>query len=269
MTCRHCHVDAGPDRTRENMDRETVDACLAAIDQVLAAPGHALHTVDITGGAPELNPHFPYLVEACRERGLHVIDRCNLTVLLVRRYHAPPGVARRARGGGGLLAPALPRAEHGCAARGGDLREEPRSPPPPQRAGYGQGDPDRVLTLVTNPVGHSWRATRPPSSPSGSRALEREHGITFDRLFAINNMPIARYLEWLIEKGQVEPYLQRLLGAFNPGTIAGLMCRNTISVGWDGRLSTTATSTRCSSSPLAPPRTSATSIPVRGRRDAS
>ncbi|MEZ4466678.1 MAG: radical SAM protein [bacterium] len=84
MTCRHCHVDSGPDRLTENMDRATVDACLRALDATSA------HTVDITGGAPELNPHFRYLVDACVERGKHVIDRCNLTVLLVPRFRDLP-----------------------------------------------------------------------------------------------------------------------------------------------------------------------------------
>ena len=84
MTCRHCHVDAGPDRVAENMDRETIDLCLAALDRTAA------HTVDITGGAPELNPHFRYLVEQSVARGKHVIDRCNLTILLLPRYRDLP-----------------------------------------------------------------------------------------------------------------------------------------------------------------------------------
>ena len=84
MTCRHCHVDSGPDRITENMDRATVDACLPALDQTNA------HTVDLTGGAPELNPHFRYLVDECVKRGKHVIDRCNLTVLLLPRHNDLP-----------------------------------------------------------------------------------------------------------------------------------------------------------------------------------
>ena len=90
MTCKHCHVDAGPDRTTENMNRATIDACLLALDQTTA------HTVDLTGGAPELNQHFEYLVDQCVQRGKHIIDRCNLTVLLLPgKTHLPEWFADR------------------------------------------------------------------------------------------------------------------------------------------------------------------------------
>ena len=104
------------------------------------------------------------------------------------------------------------------------------------KVGYGQGDPKRMLTLVTNPVGAFLAGGQASMETEWKAALERNHGITFDRLFALNNMPISRYLEWLIEKGQVEAYLERLVNAFTPAAIDGLMCRNTISVSWDGRL---------------------------------
>ncbi len=236
MTCRHCHVDSGPDRTDENMDRATVDACLAAIDQVRAAPGSALHTVDLTGGAPELNPHFEYLVEACVARGLHVIDRCNLTVLLVRRYrHLPAWLAER----GVEVACSLPHYRKlGTDAQRGDGTYE-KSLEALRRlneAGYGQGDARRVLTLVTNPVGAFLAGSQGSLEAEWKAALAQRHGVTFDRLFALNNMPMSRYLEWLLEKGLTEAYLERLATAFNPATIDGLMCRNTVSVSWDGRL---------------------------------
>ena len=151
MTCRHCHVDSGPDRTDENMNRTDVDACLAAIDHILASPDSALHTVDLTGGAPELNPHFEYLVDACVARGLHVIDRCNLTILLVRRYeHLPQWMAER----GVEVACSLPHYRKlGTDAQRGDGTYEKsiRALRRLNEAGYGQGDPERVLTLVTNP----------------------------------------------------------------------------------------------------------------------
>ena len=236
MTCRHCHVDSGPDRTDANMDRATVDACLAAIDRLLASPDHALHTVDLTGGAPELNPHFEYLVDACVGRGLHVIDRCNLTVLLVRRYeHLPAWLAAR----GVEVACSLPHVRKlGTDAQRGDgtYAKSIEALRRLNAAGYGQGDPARVLTLVTNPVGAFLPGSQASLEAEWKRALARDHGVTFDRLFALTNMPMARYLEWLEEKGQTAAYLQRLVGAFNPATVAGLMCRNTVSVGWDGRL---------------------------------
>ncbi|MEM6783881.1 MAG: arsenosugar biosynthesis radical SAM (seleno)protein ArsS [Bacteroidota bacterium] len=240
MVCRHCHVDSGPDRTEENMDREAVDACLAAIDHILAADasegGGHLHTVDITGGAPELNPHFPYFVEACVQRGLHVIDRCNLTILRVKKYrHLPAWFAER----GVEVACSLPhyRELNTDAQRGGGTyRKSIEAIRALNAAGYGQGDPKRVLTLVTNPVGAFLAGGQASMEPEWKAALKKHHDVTFDRLFALNNMPISRYLEWLMEKGQVEAYLTRLVNAFNPAAIGGLMCRNTISVSWDGRL---------------------------------
>ena len=236
MTCRHCHVDSGPDRTDENMDRATAEACVEAIDRVLAHPESALHTVDLTGGAPELNPHFEWLVDACVARGLHVIDRCNLTILTVRRYrHLPEWFAER----GVEVACSLPHYRQlGTDAQRGDgtYAKSLQALRALNAAGYGQGHLNRVLTLVTNPVGSFLAGNQGSLEAEWKGALERNHGVTFDRLLALNNMPMSRYLEWLVEKGQVEAYLRRLLAAFNPAAIDGLMCRNTVSVGWDGRV---------------------------------
>ena len=230
MTCRHCHVDAGPDRVEENMDRKTVEACLQAIDLSEA------HTVDLTGGAPELNPHFEYLVDECVARGLHVIDRCNLTILVTNRYsHLPEWLAER----GVEVACSLPHYRKlGTDAQRGDgtFEKSIEALKRLNEVGYGQGDPNKILTLVTNPVGAFLAGNQASLEDEWKRELNRNYGITFDRLFAINNMPISRYLEWLLEKGQIEAYMERLVNAFNPATIDGLMCRNTISVGWDGRL---------------------------------
>ena len=236
MACRHCHVDSGPDRTDANMDRDTVEACIAAIDRILASPAAALHTVDLTGGAPELNPHFEHLVEECVARGLHVIDRCNLTVLLVRRYaHLPEWLAER----GVEVACSLPHHRKlGTDAQRGDgtYAKSIEALRRLNAVGYGQGDPGRVLTLVTNPVGAFLPGSQASLEAEWKAALERDHGVAFDRLFALTNMPMSRYLEWLEEKGQTAAYLRRLVGAFNPATVGGLMCRSTISVGWDGRV---------------------------------
>ena len=230
MTCRHCHVDSGPDRTEENMDRETVEACLRAIDRSGA------HTVDLTGGAPELNPHFEYLVDACVERGLHVMDRCNLTILTVRRFaHLPQWFAER----GVEVICSLPhyRKLGTDAQRGqGTYDKSLRALRSLNEVGYGHGDPHKPLTLVTNPVGAYLAGNQASLEAEWKAALARQHDVYFDRLLALNNMPMARYLEWLLGKGMVEEYLEKLVNAFNPATIAGLMCRNTLSVGWDGFL---------------------------------
>ena len=230
MTCQHCHVDAGPDRVTENMDRSTVDACLKALDATNA------HTVDITGGAPELNPHFRYLVDECVRRGKHVIDRCNLTVLLLPRHRdLPEWLAER----GVEIVSSLPhyRARNTDAQRGdGTYEKSIRALKRLNEVGYGQGDPQRILTLMSNPAGAFLAGDQTRLEAEWKKALARHHDISFDRLFCLNNMPISRFLEWLAEKGQLAAYMQRLTAAFNPATVNGLMCRNTLSVSWDGRL---------------------------------
>lgn len=230
MTCRHCHVDSGPDRTDENMDRATIDACLRAIDISGA------HTVDLTGGAPELNPHFKYLVDACVERGKRVIDRCNLTILTTRRFaDLPSWFAER----GVDVVCSLPHYRKlGTDAQRGSGTYE-KSIDALRRlneVGYGKGDPRLQLTLVTNPVGAFLAGSQASLEAEWRGALDRNHNVSFDRLIALNNMPMSRYLEWLLEKDLVEEYMERLVTAFNPATIVGLMCRNTLSVSWDGYL---------------------------------
>lgn len=230
MTCRHCHVDAGPDRVRENMDRETIDACLAALDKTNAT------TVDITGGAPELNPHFRYLVDECVKRGKHVIDRCNLTILLLPKYSdLPEWFAER----GVEVCCSLPhyRRRNTDSQRGdGTYEKSIEALRRLNAAGYGQGDPKRVLTLVTNPAGAYLSGNQASLEREWKGALKKNFDISFDRLIAINNMPISRYLEWLETSGNLTTYMELLVNSFNPGTVEGLMCRNTLSISWDGRI---------------------------------
>lgn len=230
MTCRHCHVDAGPDRTQENMDRETIDACLRALDQTEA------HTVDITGGAPELNPHFRYLVEECVQRGKQVIDRCNLTVLLLPSMRdLPQWFAER----GVEIVCSLPhyRMLNTDKQRGnGTFEKSIEALRQLNQAGYGQGDPRRRLTLMSNPVGAFLASSQSKMEQEWKTGLMQHHGVSFDRLITLNNMPISRYLEWLQESGNLQRYMELLVNSFNPATISGLMCRNTISISWDGRL---------------------------------
>ena len=230
MTCRHCHVDSGPDRTDENMDRRTVDACLAALDATEA------HTVDLTGGAPELNPHFRYLVEACARRGKHIIDRCNLTVLLLpRNRDLPQFLADH----GVEIVCSLPhyRARNTDAQRGdGTYEKSIEALKRLNAVGYGAGDPHRRLTLMSNPSGAFLAGDQAKLEREWKTALMRNHGISFDRLFCLNNMPISRFLEWLLDKGKLAAYMDTLKNAFNPAAAEGLMCRNTLSVSWDGRL---------------------------------
>lgn len=230
MSCRHCHVDAGPERTVENMDGPTIDRCLALLDRLDA------HTVDITGGAPELNPHFRYLVEACVARGKHVIDRCNLTILLLPKFADLPAwlAAREVE-----VVCSLPhhRKPNTDAQRGeGTFERSIEALRRLNAAGYGQGDPKRILTVMHNPAGAFLPAGQASMQREWQAALLRNHGVTFDRLIALNNMPISRYLDWLVERDNLQTYMETLTNAWNPSTLSGLMCRNTLSVGWDGTL---------------------------------
>ena len=229
MTCRHCHVDAGPDR-REVMNRETVNHCLSALDQTNA------HTVDLTGGAPELNPDFRYLVDECTRRGKKVIDRCNLTVLLLPTMQdLPQWLGERQV----EIVCSLPhyRQRNTDAQRGdGTFEKSIAALKLLNGAGYGQGDPTRCLTLMSNPVGAFLASSQASLEQEWKVGLLKHHGVTFDRLITLNNMPISRYLEWLESSNNLQRYMELLVNSFNPGTIAGLMCRNTLSVSWDGRL---------------------------------
>ena len=229
QTCRHCHVDAGPDR-RESMTRATMELCLRAVDAA------GIPTVDITGGAPELNPEFRWLVRECAARGRHVIDRCNLTILLTPAYADLPDffAAHRVE-----LVCSLPhyRARATDAQRGeGVFERSLEALRRLNRAGYGDGRSGLRLVLVTNPAGAFLPASQVSLEAEWKREMLRRYGITFDALYCLANMPISRYLAWLLGSGNFERYMATLRNAFNPVTVAGLMCRTTLSVGWDGHL---------------------------------
>src|SRR5215470_10215276 len=230
MTCRHCHVDAGPDRTDSVMPNDIVDQVIAAVGRTRA------HTVDITGGAPELHPRFRDLVETAVGAGKHVMDRCNLTVLLLPRNKGLIDwfAERKVEVVGSLPHYRRPNTD---AQRGqGVFDRSIEAMRLLNAAGYGRGDPGRRLTLVSNPAGAFLGASQATAEREWRQSLEREHGVSFDRLFVLNNMPISRFLDWLQRSGNLEAYMQKLVQAFNPAAVAGLMCRNTLSIGWDGRL---------------------------------
>lgn len=230
MSCRHCHVDAGPDRIAENMDLPTVDACLRLLDQCGAT------TVDLTGGAPELNPHFRYVVDELHRRGVHIIDRCNLTVLLLPRMaDLPTWLGER----GVELVCSLPHFRRPLtdAQRGeGTFMKSVEALRLLVAAGYGVGDPRRRLTLMSNPGGAYLLSDPCAMEREWKSQLSAGYGITFDHLITLTNMPISRFLEWLEQSGNLSTYMEKLVSQFNPATLPGLMCRNTLSVGWDGTL---------------------------------
>jgi radical SAM/Cys-rich protein len=229
QACHHCHVDAGPDRT-EVMTDEVIDAVLDLLQR------SEIQTLDITGGAPELHPRFRDIVAQGVALGRHVIDRCNLTITTLPNYQDLPEffAAHRVE-----IAASLPSyaASQTDRQRGEGVFE--RSLQALQRftaLGYGREGSGLVLNLVTNPVGAFLPAAQPSLEREWKQVLQRRYGIEFNRLFTITNMPISRYLEWLERSGNLDEYMTKLVNAFNPAAVEGLMCRFTLSVGWDGRL---------------------------------
>ncbi len=229
QTCAHCHVDAGPDRT-EDMDLETARACMRALATT------DIPTVDITGGAPEMSRSFRYIVEEATRLGRHVLDRCNLTILLAPRYEDLPEFLAEHRV---EVVSSLPhyRKFNTDRQRGDGVFDRSLEALKRLNAlGYGRAGSGLRLTLVTNPVGAYLPSGQASLEAEWKREMKRLHGIEFDALYAITNMPISRYLEWLVESGNLDEYMNLLVRSFNPATAAGVMCRNTLSVGWDGTL---------------------------------
>jgi radical SAM/Cys-rich protein len=230
QSCVHCHVNAGPNRS-EQMSRDTIDLALSFIDRA------GVRSVDLTGGAPELNPHFRALVSALRERGVHVMDRCNLTIL------EEPGqedlaeflAARQVE-----VVASLPcyQGENVDAQRGkGVFDASIRALRRLNALGYGSGaGGGQRLSLVFNPQG--------PVLPPGQEALEaqykdelrRRFGVRFDRLLTIANMPVGRFGSILVSKGQFNAYMASLQQAHREENLENVMCRSTISVDWQGRV---------------------------------
>lgn len=230
LACRHCHVEAGPNRT-EIMQADTVARILE-----LLAKAPKVHTVDLTGGAPELNPNFRTLVHESRSLGKTVIDRCNLTVLSRAGQESTAGFL--AAEGVKIIA-SLPcyskdnvEIQRGLHVFDTSIRELQQL----NALGYGQADSGLELDLVFNPIG----AVLPP--PQAKLEIKYRHelaehfGIVFNHLFTITNMPIKRFLHLLVREGRYEQYLQTLVQAFNPHAATHVMCRNLLSVDWRGQL---------------------------------
>lgn len=229
MTCEHCHVDAGPDR-REIMTRETAEACVRAL------AGTDIPTLDLTGGAPEMNPSFRWIVEETRRLGRHVIDRCNLTILRAPGYTDLPEFLAEHEV---EIVASLPcyLEENVDAQRGNSAFK--RSIEVLRRLnalGYGQPESSLQLTLVYNPIGPTLPPPQAPLEADYRRELAARYGVHFTRLITITNMPISRFLNQLIKSGKYEEYMEKLIASYNPAAAAGVMCRTTLSVDWQGQL---------------------------------
>ena len=227
QTCQHCHVNAGPNRT-EMMSPETIKVVLAYLKT------HQVATVDLTGGAPELNEHFRMLVREARALGVRVIDRCNLTIL---QEPGQDGLAEFLAEQQVEVVASMPcySQENVDKQRGAGVFDGSIVGLRTLNAlGYGKPGTGLVLNLVYNPLG----ASLPPSQ----EALEAEYktrffndfGIVFNQLFTLANMPIQRFGSMLISKGQFNDYMKLLIGAHRPENVDGVMCRSLVSVDWQG-----------------------------------
>jgi radical SAM/Cys-rich protein len=229
MTCKHCHVDAGPDR-KEIMTKKTFGYCLDALRE------SDIKTVDLTGGAPEMNPHFRWFVEEVSEMGKHVIVRSNLTILTTNKFSDLPEFFKKH---GVEVTCSLPFYSKSRTDRQRGKGTYDKSITALKRLnelGYGKEDTGLMLNLVYNPVGAFLPGDQEEIKQEFKKELSRTHGIEFNDLYTITNLPISRFLNFLLMSGNLEEYMEKLIEAFNPAAAMGVMCRNTISIGWDGRL---------------------------------
>lgn len=229
QVCAHCHVDAGPDR-KEIMTKETMQACIEAIRDT------DIKTVDLTGGAPEMNPNFRWFVEELSALGKQMIVRCNLTIILANpKYNDLPEFFRKHNIN---VVSSLPyfTAKRTDAQRGdGVFDKSIKALKMLNEVGYGKEDSGLKLDLVYNPAGAFLPGDQQTLTSQFKRKL-LEYGIVFNDLFAITNLPVSRFLEYLVKTEKYEDYMNELVNAFNPMAAEGVMCRNTLSVSWDGHL---------------------------------
>lgn len=229
QTCQHCHVNAGPNRT-EQMDRDTVDQVIDVLRE------RRIGTLDLTGGAPELNAHFRYLVESAAELGLRIIDRCNLTIL------SEPGqetLAQFLADNRVVVTASLPcySEDNVDAQRGKGVFDRSIAGLRALNAlGYGREGGELELNLVYNPQGASLPPAQEKLEADYKKFLGERFGIRFNRLFTIANMPIARFGSTLISKGGFRDYMAVLRAAHRDSNLDGVMCRTMVSVDWQGYL---------------------------------
>lgn len=227
LACIHCHVESGPTR-KEMMSRQTVDAVLGFL------ASSSIPTLDITGGAPELHRDFDYLVESARSLGRHVMDRCNLTVIFEPGKDYLPEFFGRHQV---ELVCSLPcySAENVDKQRGkGTFDSSIRALQRLNEVGYGQAESNLVLNLVYNPVGPYLPPAQNKLEQDYKRILREQFGIVFNHLFCLSNMPITRYATHLKLRGEYDRYVELLETNFNAATLDQVMCRNLISIGWEG-----------------------------------
>jgi radical SAM/Cys-rich protein len=229
MVCKHCHVDAGPDRT-EIMTKETLELCLQALKN------SNIEKVDLTGGAPEMNPHFKWFVKEVKKLGKHIMVRSNLTILVTNKFEE---YAQFMAENEIEIISSLPyyKSNFTDKQRGsGTFDKSILAIKKLNELGYGKEDSGLILNLVYNPIG----AFLPPQQEALENDYKKElfnkHGLVFNHLFTITNMPISRYLDYLIQSGNYDKYMTKLVSSYNPVAAKNVMCKFTLSVSWDGYL---------------------------------
>jgi len=231
QVCKHCHVDAGPDR-KEIMTMQTMEQCLEVL-----ANNPQLQTVDITGGAPEMNPYFRWFVEQIKILNRHVIVRCNLTIIIAnKKYFDLPEFYRQHQVEVVSSLPFYTKDRTDRQRGEGVFGESIQALQMLNNVGYGNDESSLLLNLVYNPAGAFLPASQQMLEKEYKQELLKQYNIRFNNLFAITNLPISRFLDYLLQSGNYEKYMEKLTDAYNPVAAANVMCRNTISVGWDGYL---------------------------------
>lgn len=232
QVCKHCHVDAGPDR-KEIMTQETMQLCLDVLKN------HKFKTIDLTGGAPEMNPHFRWFIEQIRaiDSQIKIIVRCNLTIILAnKKYYDLPDFFKKHQI---EVVSSLPfyTANRTDSQRGDGVFEDSiKALQMLNKVGYGKEGTGLTLNLVYNPAGAFLPSGQAGLEREFKRALKTKHEIDFNSLFCITNIPISRFLDYLLVSGNYAAYMEKLVNSFNPVAAANVMCRTTLSVGWDGFL---------------------------------
>jgi len=231
QACRHCHVEAGPLKTKENMNGETFGRLKSLI-----LNSQDLQSIDITGGAPELNPHFRDLVSFARSRGIEVIDRCNLTVLFEKGQEDTAAFLAAQQVQVVASLPCYSRDNVDKQRGNGVFEKSIKALRLLNQLGFGVEGSGLKLHLVYNPLGPSLPPEQRKLELKYKEELKEDFGISFNQLFTITNMPIKRFLDDLNRAGRLQEYMELLVSSFNPSAVDGVMCRNLLSVSWDGRL---------------------------------
>jgi len=230
MTCKHCHVDAGPDR-KEKMSRDNLEYCIQAIQK------SGIQTVDLTGGAPEMHPDFEWFVERISPLVSKIIVRSNLTILTTTtKYRAYPEFFKKHGIEVTCSLPFYNKFTTDKQRGDGTYDRSVEALKMLNEVGYGHPETGLELNLVYNPAGAFLPPNQQMLEQDFKENLRRKHDIIFNNLFTITNLPISRYLEFLLMTDNLETYMTKLVEAYNPAAASNVMCRNTISVRWDGTL---------------------------------